>query len=863
MERGQTRRAQRPEIDRGPHSPSRFGRSDGAARREKYSMIALEAVIPPELKRVSLLPPLVLARRGLLCGDVLAIAGSAFGLLFAWPHGIISGFEVWLVASCLVFSLGLFVALMTAPLERLSPIAITATSYYAFYLCAGAINSIVGVGEHYTLLVYLIWFFSLLALNKFVNVSKPALILDAILFAAPLVILAASSPLILATFPLPLQTVLVVFCLAHIACALMMNMVWRYREAFIAEQERFVTLKAASAILESIADGFYTLDREWRFTYFNAAAERMLRRKRDDLFGKVFWDEFPASTGPGLIRQHFDRALRENVTVAFESYYAPVDIWVSTHVYPSAEGVSVYFQDITEQRLALKALHESERRLAEQAALLDKANDAIMVCGIDQRVLYWNRSAERLFGWTSGEVVGRLIQEILAIDSPQTEDALAKVLEHGEWSGEIRHKNRHGQNLVVESRWTLVRGDSGEAHSILSINADISARVAIEQRLQQAERLKAVGQLTGGVAHDFNNLLTVITGNTEILVEELAGDRDLQELAATIGGAAKRGAALTRRLLTFAQRQTLEPRSVDLVALLLQSRGLLRRAMPETIDIEFVKDPKLWPALVDPGQLEDAMLNLCLNARDAMPDGGRLTIEVANTVLDQDFHDRNPDVAVGDYVMVAVTDTGTGIKPENLNQVFDPFFTTKEFGKGTGLGLSMVYGFIKQSRGHVSIYSEPGLGVSVKMYLPRAATLAERAEDAVAPLSELRGSETILVVEDDDLVRRNVARQLTALGYQAITAASGQAAMDVLRSDAPIDLLFTDVIMPGGMNGSDLAAAARTLRPDLRLLFTSGYTEDAIVRSGRLDPGLLLLNKPYPLIELARKTRAALAGADQ
>jgi CheY-like chemotaxis protein len=377
--------------------------------------------------------------------------------------------------------------------------------------------------------------------------------------------------------------------------------------------------------------------------------------------------------------------------------------------------------------------------------------------------------------------------------------------------------------------------------------------------LHQVQKMDAVGQLTGGVAHDFNNLLTVIIGALDLdparMPPELRGAID-QALRA-----AERGAALTHRLLAFSRQQTLIAERVDFNALATGMEDLLRRTLGEHVEIELRLQHDLWPALADRGQVENSLLNLAINARDAMPEGGKLTVETANTHLDEDYAAGNVDVAAGDYVMLAVTDTGAGMPPEVLAHVFEPFFTTKEVGKGTGLGLSMIYGFAKQSSGHVKIYSEVGHGTTVRLYLPRLA--GETAMSTAAPIAAATGrggGETILVVEDNPDVRRLVLRQLRDLGYEVIEAANGPQALQVLDSDTQVDLLFTDVVMPGGMTGRQLAEAAKARRPDLKTLFTSGYTEDSILRLGKLDAGVRLLSKPYRKHELATRIREALDG---
>ncbi len=430
--------------------------------------------------------------------------------------------------------------------------------------------------------------------------------------------------------------------------------------------------------------------------------------------------------------------------------------------------------------------------------------------------------------------------------------ALARRLAAGELTARIEPPLPKGE------LGTLMGLMNQTASSLQSQREDINK---LHARLRQSQRLEAVGQLTGGVAHDFNNLLTVVMGNSELLAEKTADQPQLQQMAQMIGAAAQRGADLTQQLLAFARKQALDPRPTDVNQLAAALDPMLRRTLGEHIEIELVRAAGLWPAMVDPGQLENALLNLCLNARDAMPKGGRLTLETANAALDSSYADRFPDVSPGQYVLLAVSDTGQGIAPEHLDQVFEPFFTTKEKGKGTGLGLAMVYGFTKQSAGHISIYSEPGQGTTVKLYLPRAAR-EETVANAPIPAPAIEGgAETILVVEDDAMVRSFARNELQSLGYRVIEASSGKAAMILIEQRDDIDLLFTDVVMPGGMSGRELADAARQLRPSLRVLYTSGYTENAIVHQGRLDPGVMLLAKPYRRADLSRAIRQALSAS--
>ncbi|MGA7810432.1 ATP-binding protein [Bradyrhizobium sp.] len=382
---------------------------------------------------------------------------------------------------------------------------------------------------------------------------------------------------------------------------------------------------------------------------------------------------------------------------------------------------------------------------------------------------------------------------------------------------------------------------------------------ATEAQVRQAQKMEAIGQLTGGVAHDFNNILTVITGTIEILAEAVKDRPQLAKITSMIGAAAARGADLTQHLLAFARRQPLQPHNVDVNALVVEAARLLQPTLGEQIEIESMLAHDCAPALIDPSQLSTAILNLALNARDAMPDGGKLTLETRNVVLDENYAEMNSEVTPGNYVMIAVSDSGEGIPANLLEKVFEPFYTTKGVGKGSGLGLSMIYGFVKQSNGHVRIYSEEGHGTTVKLYLPQAIGFAD--VPSVEPgISELQcGDESILIVEDDALVREYVVTQIGRLGYHTLAARNAAEALGIIRGAERIDLLFTDVIMPGGMNGRELAIEAQTLRPGLKVLYTSGYTENAIVHHGRLDAGVLLLPKPYLGSDLARMIRIALA----
>ena len=388
---------------------------------------------------------------------------------------------------------------------------------------------------------------------------------------------------------------------------------------------------------------------------------------------------------------------------------------------------------------------------------------------------------------------------------------------------------------------------------------ELHARQALEEQLRHSHKMDALGQLTGGIAHDFNNLLTVILGNIDDILEFLHDKPgEIRSQAEVVRLAGERAAELTHRLLAFARRQPLDPRSTDVNELVAEVRKLLMRTVSENIQIDLQLDADTGRALVDPHELQNALLNISLNARDAMQDGGKLTIETSNVDVDPEYAERN-QLTPGSYVVIAVSDTGHGIPADVLSRVFDPFYTTKAEGKGSGLGLAMVYGFARQSHGHVKIYSETGEGTTVRLYLPLAGNTDTPAHSGKPLNDEVpRGDEQILLVEDDDLVRRFASSSLNALGYRVTECSNGAEALDLVRSGGHFDLLFTDVVLTGGISGKQVATEATALRPDLKVLYMSGYTENAIVHHGRLDSGVSLLSKPFRLQALATKVREVL-----
>ncbi len=744
-------------------------------------------------------------------------------------------------------------------------------------------------------------------------------------------------------------------------------------------------------VLENISDAFFTLDEDWRFTYVNAEAERLLLRRRDELLDRVIWDEFPAAIGSAF-QTTYERVRSDGRSRRFSEYYAPLETWFEVNANAVPDGLAVYFRDVTQDRrrneqlrllglavenlndmvlvtdanldapdgpritflnpafsrfmgyssedvlgrtprmfqgpetdraersriraaleqgqpvrgelinyrhngqpywleLAVNPVHDeagevvsfvaiqrdiSERKQVEQDNRINEerfrlvasmASDAIWDLDLQTGKLWWSRGLTEIFGhasdpdqWTTTtwreHVHPDDLQRILRLE----EDAMDSGARR--FTQEYRFRMGDGSWALVSDNGIIFRDDAGKPVRMLGSLSNISEKRAADERRQQAQRLEAIGQLTGGVAHDFNNILTVILGNAEMLLDHLGNDAQAHAMADVTIRAAERGAELTDRLLAFARRKPLEPEVLDLNKRLPAVEALIRRTLPESVDIRIDRAPGLWATEVDPGQLEVALLNLAVNARDAMPDGGSLTIETHNTWLDESYAASHSEVSAGDYVLLSVSDTGHGMDQDTLQRAFEPFYTTKEVGKGSGLGLSMVFGFVKQSGGHLKIYSEIGEGTTIKIYFPRVHLEPTQADAAVERRRLPRGNEQILVVEDDAPVRENLCNQLLSLGYQVSSAPNADAAMKIVLERDDIDLLLTDVIMPGSMHGGELAKAATAVRPELRVLFTSGYTENAIVHNGRLDAGVAFLGKPYRLRELAQKVRVAL-GSEQ
>jgi PAS domain S-box-containing protein len=604
-----------------------------------------------------------------------------------------------------------------------------------------------------------------------------------------------------------------------------------------------------------------------RYVLINRACEEFLGIARDKVIGKTVREVLPPSAAEIVERRDEELLERGHAIYDLEYLLKRPD---KSDRYMTAQRLIVrddksepmylltVIDDVTERRLAQDKLIETSELMR---AVIDASPVAISGSVPSGDIFIWNRAAESLFGYTAEEAVGRRVIDLIVPDDNLVafEEGRSKA-----FSGEClrnvieRRKRKDGSVIDVQLATAPVLSEDGSVRAIVVAIEDITNRKMLEDQLRQSQKMEAIGQLTGGLSHDFNNLLAIIIGNLDLLRDQVGSDPDAMEAVDEALGASLRGADLNRRLLAFARRQPLQPKNVDLNELAAGLTKLLERTLGEHIEIKLSLAGGLWPLVVDPAQLESALTNLVVNARDAMPRGGRLTIGTRNISIDRDYADIHSEVVPGDYVVLEVSDTGTGMPPDVVARVFEPFFTTKDKDKGTGLGLSMVFGFVKQSGGHVQVYSEVGIGTTLRLYLSRAASVGAEAKPAAA-VALPRGHETVLAVEDNPGLRRILIKQLEDLGYQVLEAENAQSAMEILKREPRIDLLFTDIVLPGGVNGSELARMAEAMRSDLKVLFTSGFPEAAFGPSGALPAGAMLLGKPYRKDELAQRLRESLA----
>jgi PAS domain S-box-containing protein len=632
-------------------------------------------------------------------------------------------------------------------------------------------------------------------------------------------------------------------------------------------------------LIDSIIDyAIYMVDLDGRVASWNSGASRLKGYTPEEIIDQPFAKFFtPEDQERGLPKNALAVASRAGrfetegwrVRKGGTRFWALLVIDAVRDHNGQLIGFAVVTRDMTERQVEQNQLLESERRFRR---LVQGVIDyAIFQLDKDGIIATWSAGAERIKGYTADEIIGQhfssfYTEEDRAAGVPGR--ALAIAEKEGRFEAEGWRVRKDGTRFWASVVIDAIRDDSGELIGFAKVTRDITERMEAQRILRQtqeqlaaSQRMEAVGQLSGGIAHDFNNLLMIILGNLESAQRAAqalgSAATNIQRWMANAIRGAQRAGALTHRLLAFSRRQPLDPKVLHLNGYLPGVADFLQRSLGETVEIEVAGAPGLWPIEVDVAQLESSLVNLAINARDAMPGGGKLTVEVLNQVLDHEYCRSNPEVLPGQYVLISVSDTGLGMAPDILAHAFEPFFTTKEIGQGTGLGLSQVYGFIKQSGGHVKIYSEPSQGTTIKIYLPRCGDQADRVEDDFGtPIGE--ENETILVVEDDKDLRSYLIEALRDLNYGVIGAQDAIAALGILEQLAiRVDLLLTDVVLPG-MNGRELSRRARELRPKLKVLFMSGYSRNAVVHQGRVDLDVQLIQKPISLHDLSSRLRDTL-----
>ena len=627
-------------------------------------------------------------------------------------------------------------------------------------------------------------------------------------------------------------------------------------------------------LVQSVTDyAIYMLDPKGRVDSWNPGARRFKGYEPEEIIGEHFARFFTAEErtreAPRIALETAEREGRFE-TEGWRVRKDGSQFWASVVIDPIKDpdgtllGFATVTQDLTERRAADEELRASEERFR---LLVQSVTDyAIYMLDPQGRVSSWNPGAERFKGYAAGEIMGAHFSRFYTQDDRAAEVpriALETAEREGRFEAEGWRVRKDGSRFWASVIIDPIRNDRDELVGFAKVTRDLTEKRAIEEQLRQSQKMEAVGQLTGGLAHDFNNLLTGISGSLEMLQVRLAQGRtgEIDRYVLVAQGAVKRASTLTHRLLAFSRRQTLDPQPTDVNRLLGALEDLVRRTVGPAITLDVVGASGLWPTLVDPNQLESAVLNLCINARDAMPEGGTITIETANRWID-DRAARKHDLPSGQYVSVCVTDTGTGMPPDVVARAFEPFFTTKPLGDGTGLGLSMIYGFARQSGGQVRIYSEVGQGTTMCIYLPRHGEAGTIEEDVAAlAMPEPTGEgEVVLVIDDEPTIRMLIAEVLSDAGYAVIEAPDGPAGLRVLESNARIDLLITDVGLPAGMNGRQVADAARVARPDLKVLFITGYAENAVVGAGRLDKGMYVMSKPFQMEKFASRIMEIIQG---
>jgi two-component system cell cycle sensor histidine kinase/response regulator CckA len=623
-------------------------------------------------------------------------------------------------------------------------------------------------------------------------------------------------------------------------------------------------LSLLQGITEGTTDSVFVKDLRGRYLMINSAGAQLLGRTVEEVIGKDDTELFTPENGRQIMAA--DRKVVDSgKTQTYEELGVSAGVartYLSTkgpHRDSNGEviGLLGICRDITDRKRGEEEFRRSQQKLRIH---FEHTPLAVVEWDTQLRITEWSSSAERVFGYSRHEALGRDASFLVPPALREHVDRMGQEILGQKGGTRSANDNLTKDGRTISCEWynTPLVDESGNVLGVASLVQDVTERVALEERLRQSQKMEAVGRLAGGVAHDFNNLLTVIMGYSQILTDGLPGASRLKDATTQIRSAADRAAGITRQLLAFSRKQVLSPRVIDLNDVMLNLDTMLRRLIGEDVEVLTVPGRDLGTVKADPGQIEQVIMNLALNARDAMPNGGKLTLETENMDLDDSYAREHEPLQPGRYVMLAVSDTGTGMSSDTQAHIFEPFFTTKEVGKGTGLGLSMVYGIVKQSGGYIWVYSEPGRGTTFKIYLPRVDQPAEAVGVEKRPAGVQRGTETILLVEDDDQLRQLTSSVLAHCGYKVLTAAGTEEGLALCRENhRNIRLLVTDVIMPG-MNGRQLAEQVKLISPNTRVLYVSGYTSNAIVHYGVLDPGLWFLPKPFSLSALIAKVREVL-----